>query len=63
MNQLFYMEVGPNTEDSEIAHITISYIVLSIYSACGSCNDYHYGFNGECMKKCPVGEPQKTVQK
>ena len=37
MNEDFFLEVGPNTADSEINHITISYLVLSIYSSCGSC--------------------------
>lgn len=55
MNRLFYMEVGPNTADTEVAHITISYIVLSIYAGCGSCRDYYYQFGGKCVRICPKG--------
>lgn len=55
MNRLFYLEIGPEQEGCYVNHLTIGYLILSVYEGCGACEGYDYLYDGECLKECPTG--------
>ena len=55
MGQQFVMQIGPNTANCEISHLTISYLILSVYKDCGACGDHNLNDNGTCSTSCPEG--------
>jgi hypothetical protein len=55
MNDDFFLEIGPNTRDGEINHITVSYLVLSLFPECGSCSPFSYDLGDRCVEICPPG--------
>lgn len=40
LNRVFAIEIGPLKPNCEINHISLSYLVLSVYEKCGNCPDY-----------------------
>ena len=51
----FFLEIGLDNRRNEINHITVNYLILSIFSKCGACEEYVYELNGRCIKSCPQG--------
>ena len=55
INKLFYFEIGPTQKNCEINHITVNYLILSVFPKCGACDGYNYELDGRCVKSCPEG--------
>lgn len=51
----FYLQIGQDNKKCEINHITVNYLILSIFPKCGACEGYIYELNGKCVKSCPEG--------
>ena len=51
----FFLQIGRNNKRNEINHITINYLILSIFEKCGACEQYVYELNEKCIKACPQG--------
>lgn len=49
----FQLQVGPASQECVINHLTISYVILSVFTRCGSCIPYTIELNGKCVEKCP----------
>ena len=55
MNKNFFLEIGPTKPNCEINHISVSYLVLSIFKQCGACGGFVAYLNGKCLTECPAG--------
>lgn len=49
MNRVFSLEIGPVSDVCQINHLTISYLILSVYPGCGPCGKYVIDNNGKCV--------------
>jgi len=55
MSNKFALNIGPTTSNCKVNFITVSYLVLSVFSECGACHPYLISYNGGCVASCPIG--------
>ncbi len=54
-NSDFSLELGPTQNNCKINLLSISYLILSVYSECGACYPNSIFLNNKCVDSCPSG--------
>jgi hypothetical protein len=55
LNDKFVIEVGSKAASCEVNLISVSYLILSVFTDCGACLPFVVSHNGKCVEKCPDG--------
>lgn len=51
----FSLSLGPSAADCKVNYISVSYLIISVFTDCGACLPYIINFNGKCVASCPIG--------